>query len=189
MPFGTAMRVFQIFYLILATYFVGNTLGGLASLKDEINDMKAFEAWNRRELSRGLVDELQPYHHDDKIDQYEFFVASLVILGKISTDDAVPIMNKFRSLACKEGFIKVEEVDDSDQELGISNGRDVGLEQQCEESTSRTNSGPMSNVSGMRGVITEEEITDSGVDGLHPATDLQTQSSVFSVTSIYASSF
>lgn len=189
MDFGRGMRVFQVFYLILATYFVGNTLGGLASLKDEINDMKAYEAWNRRELSRGLVDELQPYHHDDKIDQYEFLVASLVILGKISYSDVVPIMDKYRSLACDEGFIKVEEVEESDQELGNCSQKDVGLEQQCDESISRTNSGPMSNVTFMQGLIAEQEIKGSRGDGFAPPSDSQTHGSVFSVTSIYASSF
>jgi len=189
MDFGGGMRIFQIFYLILATYFVGNTLGGLASLKDEINDMKAFETWNRRELSRGLIDELQPYHHDDKIDQYEFLVASLVILGKMSYSDVVPIMDKYRSLACEEGFIKAEEVEESDQELGNCEQRDMGFEQQIEESISRTKSGLMSNVTFVQGSSAEQEMTGSRADGLPPPPDAQTHGSVFSVTSIYASSF
>mmetsp|Transcript_32158 Transcript_32158/g.53134 ORF Transcript_32158/g.53134 Transcript_32158/m.53134 type:complete len:138 (-) Transcript_32158:1689-2102(-) len=115
------LRWFQIFYLILSTYFVGNTLGGLASLKDEIHEIQQYSAWNRRELSKGLIDELQPYDHDDKIDQYEFVVASLVILGKVSYSDMVPIMDKFRSLAGKDGFIAIEEesgLSSDDPELG-----------------------------------------------------------------------
>lgn len=114
------LRWFQIFYLILSTYFVGNTLGGLASLKDEIHEIQQHSAWNRRELSKGLIDELQPYDHDDKIDQYEFVMASLVILGKVSYSDVVPIMDKFRSLSGKDGFIAIEETKplSGDLELG-----------------------------------------------------------------------
>lgn len=105
---GFNLRWFQIIYLILSTYFVGNTLGGLASLKDEIHEIKAYAAWDRRELSKGLIDELQPYDHDDKIDQYEFVLASLVTLGKVGYSDVVPIMDKFRSLAGDDGFITAE---------------------------------------------------------------------------------
>jgi len=110
---NNTFRTIMVFYVLLGTYFVGNTLGGLASLKDEVNDMKAFEAWNRREASKGLIDELQPYHRDDKIDQYEFFVASMVILGKVSYDDVVPVMDKYRSLAGAEGFIQVDAVENA----------------------------------------------------------------------------
>jgi hypothetical protein len=84
-------------------------LGGLANLKHEIHEIQQHSAWNRRELSKGLIDELQPYDHDDKIDQYEFVVASLVILGKVSYGDVVPIMDKFRSLAGNDGFIAIDE--------------------------------------------------------------------------------
>ena len=89
-----SLRWFQIFYLIVSTFFVGQTLGGLASLQRELDDVRTMTAWKRRELSKGLIDELQPEDHDDKVDQYEFVVASLVTLKKLSYDDIRPIMNK-----------------------------------------------------------------------------------------------
>jgi hypothetical protein len=94
-PFS--MRWFQIFYLILSTYFVGSTLGGLASLQTEIEEVRRKTAWGRRENSRSLIDEMQPEDNNDKIDQYEFLVASLCQLGKISAGDVEPIMDKVRS--------------------------------------------------------------------------------------------
>lgn len=107
---GFSLRWFQIFYLILSTYFVGNTLGGLAALKDELHEILSYTAWNRREVSKGLIDELQPYEHDGKIDQYEFVVGSLVTLGKINYGDVAEIMDKFRILANLEtGFVEYEE--------------------------------------------------------------------------------
>jgi hypothetical protein len=113
-----------MFYLILATYFVGNTLGGLASLKDEVHEIQRYEAWNRRELSKGLIDELQPYEHDEKIDQYEFVLASLVTLGKATYEDVVPIMDKFRSMARDDGFIIVEDEEEwSDPDVGVESFR------------------------------------------------------------------
>ena len=81
------MRWFQVFYLIFSTYFVGSALSGLASLKVEIDEVTRKTAWGRREVSRGLIDECQPEEHDDRIDQYEFLVASLIQLGKISSSD------------------------------------------------------------------------------------------------------
>ena len=81
------MRWFQIFYLILSTAFVGNTLGGLASLRGEVEEVRRKTAWERRKVSRALVDEMQPEENDARIDQYEFLVASLLQLGKISSDD------------------------------------------------------------------------------------------------------
>ena len=81
------MRWFQIFYLILSTAFVGNTLGGLASLRGEVEEVRRKTAWERRKVSRSLIDEMQPEENDARIDQYEFLVASLLQLGKISSDD------------------------------------------------------------------------------------------------------
>lgn len=91
-PFN--QRWFQIFYLILSTYFVGNTLGGLASLRSELEQVRRNTAWGRREVNKGLIDEMQPEDNDGKIDQYEFLVASLLHLGKISSSDVEPIMDK-----------------------------------------------------------------------------------------------
>jgi hypothetical protein len=81
------MRWFQIFYLILSTAFVGNTLGGLASLRGDIREVRRNTAWERRNVSRSLIDEMQPEENDARIDQYEFLVASLLQLRKISSED------------------------------------------------------------------------------------------------------
>jgi hypothetical protein len=81
------MRWFQIFYLILSTGFVGSTLGGLASLRGDIEEVRRKTAWERRKVSRALIDEMQPEENDAKIDQYEFLVASLLQLGKIASED------------------------------------------------------------------------------------------------------
>mmetsp|Transcript_18850 Transcript_18850/g.27105 ORF Transcript_18850/g.27105 Transcript_18850/m.27105 type:complete len:202 (+) Transcript_18850:1-606(+) len=108
----TSAHMFQIFYLILSTYFVGNTLGGLAALKDEIAGIISHTAWSRRKVSRGLIDELQPYEHDGRIDQYEWAIASLMILGKVKYEELVPIMDKFRELAADSGFIESPNADD-----------------------------------------------------------------------------
>lgn len=102
---GFGLRWFQIFYLILSTYFVGNALGGLASLRADIQAIRRTTAWQRREVTKGMMDEMQGYDHDDKIDQYEFAVASLLTLGKVTSDDLLPIMDKFRELCDDSGFI------------------------------------------------------------------------------------
>lgn len=53
----------------------------------------------------------QAYDHDDKVDQYEFLVASLIALGKLTSEDVRPIMDKFRDLAGNKGYISfIEDV-------------------------------------------------------------------------------
>ena len=91
---GVSMRAFQIVYLLIATIVVGQAIQRLASLREEIEDITKFMAWGSREVSKGLIHELQPYEHDDKIDQYEFAMASLITLGKVSSSDLEPIMGK-----------------------------------------------------------------------------------------------
>ena len=114
-------RSFQVFYLVLSTYFVGNALRGLVGLKEEIEQVHRVTAWGRREISSNLIEELQPDEHDGKVDQYEFLVASLVQLGKLSSEDIIPIMDKYRSLANDEGFIKAKDtkrtVEATDEEI------------------------------------------------------------------------
>ena len=107
MPFH--LRFFQIFYLILSTYYVGNAIGGLAGLPAQMEEIRRKTAWERREVSKGMIDEMQGYRHDDKIDQYEFAIASLLTLGKVTADDLGPIMDKFRQLSDDNGFIVVAE--------------------------------------------------------------------------------
>ena len=97
------MRFFQIFYLCLGTWFVGNTLGKLANLKNDMEEMRRLYAWEQREVSKEMIRSDQADTQDPKVDQYEFVVASLLNLGKISADDVKPIMNKFRRLATAAG--------------------------------------------------------------------------------------
>jgi hypothetical protein len=109
-PFG--LRWFEIFYLMFSTYLVGNSLGKLGSLKQELSEVRRRHAWDNRRVTRRFVDELQAYDHDDKADQYEFLVASLLSLGKISSTDIAPIMDKFRALAGDKGYIAADDVPD-----------------------------------------------------------------------------
>eukprot|EP00543_Licmophora_paradoxa_P009849 CAMPEP_0202463698 /NCGR_PEP_ID=MMETSP1360-20130828/59171_1 /ASSEMBLY_ACC=CAM_ASM_000848 /TAXON_ID=515479 /ORGANISM="Licmophora paradoxa, Strain CCMP2313" /LENGTH=611 /DNA_ID=CAMNT_0049086701 /DNA_START=42 /DNA_END=1877 /DNA_ORIENTATION=+ len=124
-PTSYSLRWFQIFYLILSTYFVGQTLGGLASLKLELQDVRTITAWKRRELSKGLIEELQPEEHDDKVDQFEFLVASLVTLNKLNYDDIKPIMNKYRELANDSGFISISDAKDMATTDGLDEDMDL----------------------------------------------------------------
>ena len=106
---GVELRWFQIFYLMASTYYVGNAISGLASLKDRLDEVRRQFAWSRREVSKGMVVDMQG-DGDDTIDQYEFAMASLLALGKISSDDLRPIMDKYRELANpRTGFIVISE--------------------------------------------------------------------------------
>lgn len=105
MPFD--LRWFQVFYLAFSTYFVGSTFGKLGGLKAELESLKKHYAWQRREVNKRLVEEMQAYNHDDKVDQFEFVVSSLLTLDKITASDIQPIMDKFRMLAGKKGYIQL----------------------------------------------------------------------------------
>ena len=54
-----------------------------------------------------MIKELQL--NDDKLDQYEFMVASLLLLNKIEQSDVDQIMDKFRELAGDKQYVCVEE--------------------------------------------------------------------------------
>lgn len=60
------MRWFNIVYLALSTYMVGNALGKLANLKQELEETRRYYAWERREISAGMVEEFQANDHDGK---------------------------------------------------------------------------------------------------------------------------
>jgi hypothetical protein len=55
MPFE--MRWFQVFYLLISTYFVGDALGKVGSYNEEIRQLRRFFAWNRREVSQGMIED------------------------------------------------------------------------------------------------------------------------------------
>jgi len=105
MPFH--LRWFNIFFTTFGTAFVGTVFGSLAGLADEINDHRRYYAWKRREISKMMVDELQI--NDDKLDQYEFVLGSLLLLQKVNTNDVTQIMEKFHELAGDKNHICVSE--------------------------------------------------------------------------------
>jgi len=49
------MRPFQIFYLSLSTYFTGNALGKLATLKQDIDEIRRQHAFDRREINQNMM--------------------------------------------------------------------------------------------------------------------------------------
>ena len=103
MPFD--MRWFQIFFTTLGTAFVGAVFGAAASLKSDISDLRRFYAWKRREISKRLIEDIQGPNSDNKVDQFEFLVGSLLMLNKIERSDVEQIMDKFRELAGEKGYI------------------------------------------------------------------------------------
>ena len=101
MPFH--LRWFNIFFTTFGTAFVGSVFGSLAGLQGEIDTHRRYHAWKRREMSKMMVDELQI--NDDKLDQYEFVLGSLLVLQKINTNDIAQIMEKFHELAENKNYI------------------------------------------------------------------------------------
>jgi hypothetical protein len=81
----TSLLLYQI--ILFNRMERGETVGGLASLRDDIEEVRRKTAWERCKVSRSLIDEMQPKENDARIDQYEFLVASLLQLGKISSED------------------------------------------------------------------------------------------------------
>mmetsp|Transcript_24070 Transcript_24070/g.56920 ORF Transcript_24070/g.56920 Transcript_24070/m.56920 type:complete len:624 (-) Transcript_24070:175-2046(-) len=108
------LRWVNIFFVTFGTAFVGSVFGSLASMRSEINDLRRYHAWKRRDVSRQLIRELQV--NDDKLDQFEFVLGSLILLGKVGSDDIMNIMDKFRELAGTNGYIA--DIDTSDSKDG-----------------------------------------------------------------------
>uniref|UniRef100_A0A7S4KC64 Potassium channel domain-containing protein n=1 Tax=Odontella aurita TaxID=265563 RepID=A0A7S4KC64_9STRA len=105
------MRWFQIFYLVGGTMFVGYALGKLGSLRDELSQMKREYAWERRETDRAMVEQMQGgAEHDGRVDQYEFVLASLLMMNKIDASEVTSIMDKYRDLVSDSGFIELDDV-------------------------------------------------------------------------------
>jgi len=107
MPFE--LRWFQIFFTTFGTAFVGAVFGAFAGLRDEVSDMRRFYAWQRREISETLIEEMQGSDADEKVDQFEFMVGSLLMLNKISRSDVEQIMDKYREMAGDKGYIIAED--------------------------------------------------------------------------------
>ena len=104
MPFE--LRWFNIFYTTLGAALVGGIFAGLANLHVELNDTRRLHAWKRREVSKRLIEDMKGGNSiDDKIDQYEFMIGSLLVLNKIQKSDVAQIMDQFRQLADGTGYI------------------------------------------------------------------------------------
>jgi Ion channel len=123
-PFN--MRWFQLFYLAFGTFFVGNAFGKLSGLKEELSTLKKRFVWQHLEVSRRMIEEMQAYEHDDKIDQYEFVVASLLLLDKINGGDIQPIMDKYRQLAGPKGYIQISDESERPHLLNTVDIMDLG---------------------------------------------------------------
>jgi Ion channel len=121
----TLQRWFQVFYLAFSTYFVGAAIGKLASLAGDIKAARLHFAWNRQEVSKGMIEDMQAYDHDDVVDQYEFCMASLLSLGHIRYEDVKPIMDKFRVLSGGKGFISLTDLPEDNDSYGKDVDEDI----------------------------------------------------------------
>jgi len=139
-----SLRWFMIFYLAISTYFVGSAFGKLRDLSQKLESMQNLYLWQQQEATYTMLADFsgRPENEDGKgneidgllevepeIDQFEFTIASLVLLGKITSEDVRPILEKFAKLSGKSnkitaadvsGPIKkkneaVEETDDSEE--------------------------------------------------------------------------
>ena len=109
--------IFNFGSTTFGTAFIGSVFGSLANLRSEINDRRTYYAWKRREVSKHMVKELQL--NDDKLDQYEFVLASLLLLNKVEKNDIEQIMDKFRELAGDKGFIQVTDEDEDEGAVNV----------------------------------------------------------------------
>jgi len=103
-------RWFLLFYLAISTYAVGSALGKLRELSTKLESMRLLYAWQQQEASHAMLTDFSGKPDDvgqvdeeniegaKEIDQYEFTIASLVLMGKISSKDIRPIMEKFKKL-------------------------------------------------------------------------------------------
>ena len=61
-----------------------------------------------------MLEDMQAEEHDDVVDEYEFVIASLLSLSKITSDDITPIMKKFRAMAGPDFVISIEDMERKD---------------------------------------------------------------------------
>lgn len=114
------MRWFQIFYLTLGAYFTGNALGRFGTMKEELDEIRRYHAWQRREVNKQMMYYLTSTDDTTRVDQYEFVIASLLNLRKIRVSDVEPIMDKYRMLAKRSGnsgYIKIEDIPEETEDV------------------------------------------------------------------------
>ncbi|KAL7530444.1 hypothetical protein ACHAXR_005668 [Thalassiosira sp. AJA248-18] len=106
---------FFLLYLAISTYFVGSAFGRLGELNNKIEAMQRLYLWQQQEASYTMLNDFsgRPDRQDDKSngkevvqqhfsDQFEFTIASLVVMGKITSEDVKPIIEKFQRLTGKK---------------------------------------------------------------------------------------
>ena len=103
MPIPHYMRWFNIFYLALSTYFIGNALGQFGTMKNEMEEVRRYHSWQRRAVNEHMMRYLTSTEDTSQVDQYEVVVASLLNLGKITASDVRPIMDHHRILTKNYG--------------------------------------------------------------------------------------
>mmetsp|Transcript_206 Transcript_206/g.348 ORF Transcript_206/g.348 Transcript_206/m.348 type:complete len:1383 (+) Transcript_206:113-4261(+) len=120
-----SLRWFMIFYLAISTYFVGSAFGKLRELSQKLESMQQLYLWQQQEATYTMladfsgrpeneggkendVDELLEV--EPEIDQFEFTIASLVLLGKITSEDVRPILEKFAKLSGESNKITAADV-------------------------------------------------------------------------------
>ena len=110
-----SLRWFNIFFTLLGTAFLANILGSVANLKTELLEHRRLAAWKRREVSKRLIQDMEG-DDDGKITEFEFLVASLVTLNKVSSNDISEIMTKFKELAGDDHYITQEDIEKSHEQ-------------------------------------------------------------------------
>mmetsp|Transcript_8715 Transcript_8715/g.21135 ORF Transcript_8715/g.21135 Transcript_8715/m.21135 type:complete len:783 (-) Transcript_8715:563-2911(-) len=91
-----AARMFCVFYLLISTSMVSAALGNLASLQMLKSRKKKQWEFEQRKLSPEMMAEMDT--DGNGVDQFEFCLATLVAMEKLSRDDLEPILEKFREL-------------------------------------------------------------------------------------------
>ena len=92
---------------------IGSIFGSMSELGSEVDDMRRFFAWKRREVSKILIEDMEGAEGgDQRIDQYEFMVGSLLMLDKLQYSDIEQIMDKYRELSGKKGYISLEQAEE-----------------------------------------------------------------------------
>ncbi|KAL7549040.1 hypothetical protein ACHAWF_012302 [Thalassiosira exigua] len=107
------LRWFQLFYLAICIYFIGSSLGKLGELNKNLESMQRLYLWQTQEASYSMLHDFSGRPDDDgseaKIDQFEFTIASLVLMGKITREDVKPILKRFKKLT-DSNFITAADV-------------------------------------------------------------------------------
>ena len=91
----------MLVYLGFGTYFVGSALGKLRDLSKKLESIQLLYLWQQQDASYTMLRDFSGKEEDaqPEIDQFEFTIASLVLLGKITRDDVRPILQKFKELS------------------------------------------------------------------------------------------